>query len=104
VKTRQTREKHEEQRHIFLLQLKTHIAEHRLFRHALKFGSQKINLHLSGKEFEPKAERVQPGSGDLCFITETPIEEVLAAWKGAGIEVRDQRIAYLLVDLVRVIR
>jgi len=30
---------------------------------------------------------VQPGSGDLCFITETPIEEVLAAWKEAGIEV-----------------
>ena len=56
-------------------------------RHALKFGSQKINLHLSGKEFEPKAARVQPGSGDLCFITETPIEEVLGAWKEAGIEV-----------------
>lgn len=56
-------------------------------RHALKFGNQKINLHLSGKEFEPKASRVQPGSGDLCFITETPIEEVLAAWKKAGIEV-----------------
>jgi hypothetical protein len=58
-------------------------------RHALKFGNQKINLHLSGKEFEPKAAQVQPGSGDLCFITETPIEEVLAAWKGAGIEVSE---------------
>jgi hypothetical protein len=56
-------------------------------RHALKFGTQKINLHLSGKEFEPKASHVQPGSGDLCFITETPIEGVLAAWKEAGIEV-----------------
>ena len=95
--------KQEEQRHLSPA-AQTHIAEHRLFRHALKFGSQKINLHLSGKEFEPKAERVQPGSGDLCFITETPIEEVLAAWKGAGIEVRDQRIVYLLVNLVRVIR
>ena len=40
----------------------------------------------------------------MCFVTETPIEEVLAAWKGAGIEVRDQRIVYLLVNLVRVIR
>jgi hypothetical protein len=54
---------------------------------ALKFGSQKINLHLSGHEFEPKASRVQPGSGDLCFITKHPIDDVLAAWKGAGIEV-----------------
>ena len=25
-------------------------------RYALKFGSQKINLHVSGKEFEPKAQ------------------------------------------------
>ena len=25
-------------------------------RHALSFGSQKINLHISGKEFEPKAQ------------------------------------------------
>ena len=24
-------------------------------RHALSFGTQKINLHVSGKEFEPKA-------------------------------------------------
>ena len=25
-------------------------------RHALSFGTQKINLHESGKEFEPKAQ------------------------------------------------
>lgn len=56
-------------------------------RHALKFGSQKINLHLSGHEFEPKASRVQPGSGDFCFITKHPIDEVLSLWKDAGVEV-----------------
>lgn len=55
--------------------------------HALKFGNQKINLHLSGHEFEPKASKVQPGSGDLCFITQHPIDDVLASWKGDGIEV-----------------
>ena len=58
-----------------------------LCRHALLFGNQKINLHLSGKEFEPKAGKVQPGSGDLCFITEHPIDEVLATWKSTDIEV-----------------
>ncbi|OQN99468.1 hypothetical protein B0A48_14446 [Cryoendolithus antarcticus] len=52
-----------------------------------QFGSQKINLHLSGHEFEPKAATVQPGSGDLCFITEHPIDEVLGAWKTAGLEI-----------------
>ncbi|MCW8932464.1 MAG: VOC family protein [Gammaproteobacteria bacterium] len=46
-------------------------------RIALKFGSQKINLHQYGKEFEPKALIPQPGSEDLCFISETPINEVV---------------------------
>jgi catechol 2,3-dioxygenase-like lactoylglutathione lyase family enzyme len=36
-------------------------------RKALHFGSQKINLHQQGKEFEPKAEHPTPGSADLCF-------------------------------------
>jgi catechol 2,3-dioxygenase-like lactoylglutathione lyase family enzyme len=46
-------------------------------RKALSFGSQKINLHEAGKEFEPKAYRPTPGSADLCFITTTPIDEVV---------------------------
>src|SRR5207249_9410269 len=43
-------------------------------RVALRFGSQKINLHPAGREFEPKAERPTPGSGDLCFLTDEPLE------------------------------
>ena len=46
-------------------------------RKALLFGSQKINLHEAGKEFEPKALRPTVGSADLCFIAETPIDEVM---------------------------
>jgi catechol 2,3-dioxygenase-like lactoylglutathione lyase family enzyme len=46
-------------------------------RKALSFGQQKINLHERGKEFEPKASLPTPGSGDLCFITKTPIDEVV---------------------------
>jgi len=30
---------------------------------------------------------VQPGSEDLCFVTECPIEEVLRAWKEAELEI-----------------
>ena len=45
-------------------------------RVALKFGNAKINLHELGKEFEPKAFNVKEGSADLCFIVDTPIEEV----------------------------
>lgn len=46
-------------------------------RTALVFGNQKINLHESGREFEPKASHVQPGSADLCFILETPVQEAV---------------------------
>ncbi len=44
-------------------------------RVALKFGSQKINLHLAGAEFEPKAARPAPGTADLCFLTDTPLTD-----------------------------
>ncbi|KAJ5928131.1 hypothetical protein N7466_007087 [Penicillium verhagenii] len=56
-------------------------------RHALIFGSQKINLHLSGKEFEPKAQSVMPGSADLCFLTDDNVEKVLQAFQDAKIDV-----------------
>ena len=38
-------------------------------RKALVFGAQKINLHVKGREFEPKANTLVPGALDLCFIT-----------------------------------
>ncbi|KAF2152075.1 Glyoxalase/Bleomycin resistance protein/Dihydroxybiphenyl dioxygenase [Myriangium duriaei CBS 260.36] len=56
-------------------------------RHALLFGNQKINLHLSGHEFEPKAGHVQPGSEDLCFITDHPVEQVAEAWRKEGVKI-----------------
>jgi catechol 2,3-dioxygenase-like lactoylglutathione lyase family enzyme len=46
-------------------------------RQALTFGSQKINLHQVGQEFEPKAAVPTPGSADLCFLTRTPLKEVI---------------------------
>jgi catechol 2,3-dioxygenase-like lactoylglutathione lyase family enzyme len=56
-------------------------------RKALGFGSQKINLHQQGKEFDPKAERPTPGSGDLCFIASTPLSDVLEDLKSCGIKI-----------------
>ena len=47
-------------------------------RKAFKFGNQKINLHIKGKEFEPKADLPTPGSLDLCFIADRPLSEVIA--------------------------
>ena len=53
-------------------------------RKAFKFGSQKINLHIKGKEFEPKADMPTPGSLDLCFIADRPLSEVMAILKKEG--------------------
>lgn len=58
-------------------------------RKALRFGNQKINLHLKGKEFEPKAKTPLPGSADLCFIAQTSIEEVQSALKEKGIPIEE---------------
>jgi catechol 2,3-dioxygenase-like lactoylglutathione lyase family enzyme len=54
-------------------------------REALHFGNQKINLHQAGREFEPKAKRATPGSADLCFIVETPLDDVIAHLKDEGV-------------------
>ncbi|MGC3940052.1 VOC family protein [Roseobacter sp. EG26] len=43
-------------------------------RWALLFGQSKINLHQKGREFEPKAAHAQPGTVDVCFLTDAPIE------------------------------
>jgi catechol 2,3-dioxygenase-like lactoylglutathione lyase family enzyme len=48
---------------------------------AVAFGRQKINIHVAGKEFEPKATVPTVGSGDFCLITEQPVESVLAHLK-----------------------
>lgn len=56
-------------------------------RKALHFGSQKINLHEVGREFEPKAVRPTAGSGDICLIAETPIAEVVRELEGKGIAI-----------------
>lgn len=47
-------------------------------RKALAFGSQKINLHQSGREFEPKAGHPTPGSADICLVSDVPLPEVIA--------------------------
>lgn len=56
-------------------------------RKALIFGAQKINFHQQEMEFEPKASRPTPGSADLCFITSTPINDVVSEILQAGISI-----------------
>ncbi|QBD75119.1 VOC family protein [Ktedonosporobacter rubrisoli] len=56
-------------------------------RKALSYGSQKINLHQRGKEFEPKAAAPTPGSADLCFLTSLSLEEVIKHIKACQVDI-----------------
>lgn len=56
-------------------------------RKALTFGTQKINLHQRGKEFEPKADKPTPGSADLCFITSVPLRQAAEHIRSQGVEI-----------------
>nr|XP_060612511.1 glyoxalase domain-containing protein 5-like [Anolis sagrei ordinatus]XP_060627427.1 glyoxalase domain-containing protein 5-like [Anolis sagrei ordinatus] len=58
-------------------------------RKALHFGKQKINLHETGKEFEPKALCPTPGSLDICFITEMPLETLTEHLRACGVKIED---------------
>jgi catechol 2,3-dioxygenase-like lactoylglutathione lyase family enzyme len=56
-------------------------------RKALAFGTQKINLHEAGREFEPKALHPKPGSADLCFLTAEPLVRVVKHMENCGVDI-----------------
>ncbi len=46
-------------------------------RKALKFGHQKINLHPHPSEIRPQAKQATPGSMDICFVSQSPMDDVI---------------------------
>ncbi|MDW4500140.1 VOC family protein [Sulfitobacter sp. D35] len=58
-------------------------------RWALLFGRSKINLHQKGREFDPRAADPRPGSADLCFLTDAPLDEWLAHLETHQVEIED---------------
>ena len=56
-------------------------------RVALHFGRQKINLHPHPTPHDLVAQRPEPGSADLCFLTTTPLSEVAAHLEACGVAV-----------------
>jgi len=62
-------------------------------RQALHFGAQKINLHIRGHEFEPKAQVALPGSADLCFKIAIPLAHMQARLDKVGIAVLEGPVA-----------
>jgi catechol 2,3-dioxygenase-like lactoylglutathione lyase family enzyme len=62
-------------------------------RKALAFGSQKINLHEAGREFEPKAARPTPGSADVCLIAAVPLSRVVDHLRACGVAIVEGPVA-----------
>lgn len=56
-------------------------------RLALKFGRQKINIHVKGREYEPKAHAPGAGTLDFCFIAAAPLAEVIAKLEQHGVPI-----------------
>ncbi len=62
-------------------------------RTALGFGTQKINLHELGKEFEPRAARATAGSGDLCLISAVSLDNVIRQLDECGVKIIEGPVA-----------
>ncbi|OGA42982.1 MAG: lactoylglutathione lyase [Betaproteobacteria bacterium RIFCSPLOWO2_12_FULL_63_13] len=62
-------------------------------RLALKFGKQKFNLHVKGREFEPKASVPTPGALDLCLIAAIPLDRVITKLRSFGVPIIEGPVA-----------
>jgi catechol 2,3-dioxygenase-like lactoylglutathione lyase family enzyme len=58
-------------------------------RRSLAFGDQKLNLHQAGHEFEPKATHPTRGSADLCFVSATPLADVVTHLEARGVAIEE---------------
>ncbi|MDH3001236.1 glyoxalase [Chelonobacter oris] len=56
-------------------------------RKALLFGKQKINLHVKGREIEPKAAQAVCGSADLCLLTSNALPDVISHLQRHNIDI-----------------
>ncbi len=54
---------------------------------ALKFGNQKFNVRPTGAPDWLTVKMDAPGSLDLCFITGTPVDDVLKHLEACGVKI-----------------
>ena len=56
-------------------------------RRALRFGEQKINIHDQGTVTDNYAAHPTPGSLDLCFLADRPLDAVIARLRETGVPI-----------------
>lgn len=58
-------------------------------RLALRFGEHKFNIHPPGFDAGIKARAPMPGSLDLCFLADVPLETVIARLNRHGVPIEE---------------
>lgn len=58
-------------------------------RIALRFGDHKFNVHPPGFDAGIKARTPTPGSLDLCFLADRPLDEVIAHLKQEKVPIEE---------------
>lgn len=58
-------------------------------RIGLRFGLHKFNVHPPGFDAGIKARAPTPGSLDLCFLADQPLDEVIARLKAQRIDIEE---------------
>lgn len=58
-------------------------------RIALRFGDHKFNVHPPGFDAGIKARTPTPGSLDLCFLADRPLDEVIAHLKACNVPIEE---------------
>ena len=58
-------------------------------RLALRFGDLKFNVHPPGFDAGIKARVPTPGSLDLCFLADVPLDEVVGRLQAQGVAIEE---------------
>jgi catechol 2,3-dioxygenase-like lactoylglutathione lyase family enzyme len=58
-------------------------------RIALRFGDHKFNVHPPGFEAGIKAQTPTPGSLDLCFLADRPLDDIIAHLNRNGVRIEE---------------
>jgi catechol 2,3-dioxygenase-like lactoylglutathione lyase family enzyme len=58
-------------------------------RIALRFGDHKFNVHPPGFEAGIKAQKPTPGSLDLCFLADRPLDDIIAHLKRHAVVIEE---------------
>ena len=58
-------------------------------RIALRFGDHKFNVHPPGFEAGIRARTPTPGSLDLCFLADRPLDEVIVHLKACNVPIEE---------------